>query len=408
MTAAFETVSTCRVCGVADLREVLDLGAQPPANSLFRPGDAEPPAIPLRLMFCHACATAQLGETVEPEYLFGQYVWVTGTSLAAREHSRVLAHQTLERAAKERPAVVEVASNDGTVLRRFQDAGCDVLGVDPARNIAEAASAAGIPTMVEFFTDELARDLAQSRGVADVVIARNVLPHVKSINSVVRGMSEVLADDGIAVAEFHDAGVIESELHYDSIYHEHLFYFTLTSMTRLFSQVGLYPFDVLRSPISGGSWVLYLSKDSGRDRGEAGRALETEATSGIDKLDTWQTFGDRSRGHAVRLKEILEELGSDLIGYGASARSSTLLNFCGLNSHRIRVVIDRNPMKHGMLTPGTSIPVVSFEEGLKLLGPQEVVLLLSWNLKDEIIHDLRSGGFEGRIIVPLPGEPVIL
>jgi SAM-dependent methyltransferase len=304
--------------------------------------------------------------------------------------------------------VVEVASNDGTVLSRFQEVGCQILGVDPARNIAEAASADGIPTLAEFFTDELARDLARTRGGADVVIARNVLPHVKSIHSVVRGMADVLANDGIAVAEFHDAGIIESELHYDSVYHEHLFYFTLTSMARLFAQVGLHPFDVMRSPISGGSWVLFLSKDPGRDRGAAAAALEAERTSGIDRLDTWQAFGDRSRAHATRLQEMVAGVGRDLIGYGASARSSTLLNFCGLRSPQIRAVIDRNPLKHGMLTPGTAIPIVSFEEGLGMLGPEEVVLLLSWNLKDEIIRDLRSEGFAGRIIVPLPCEPEVL
>ena len=407
MNDIFESVTTCRVCGASDLKQVLDLGAQPPANSLYKLGQTEPPSVPLRLLFCMSCSTVQLGETVQPNFLFSEYVWVTGTSQAARDHSEVLAKKTLNLVGRENLSVVEVASNDGTVLRRFKEAGCSVLGVDPAQNIAETATKSGIPTLAEFYTEDVARDIARSHGAADVVIARNVLPHVKAIHSVVKGMAEVLKDEGIAIAEFHDAGIIESELHYDSVYHEHLFYFTLTSMTRLFAQVGLYAIDVMRSPISGGSWVLFLSKNCSHDGEKVSDALEMERASGVDSLSTWQSFGNRVHDHAEQLKDVLVEVKSNIIGYGASARSSTLLNFCDIESPQVKAIIDRNPLKHGLLTPGTAIPIVSFEEGMTLLGVDEVVLLLSWNLKEEIIRDLRAEGFTGKTVIPLPNKPEI-
>ena len=208
---------------------------------------------------------------------------------------------------------------------------------------------------------------------------------------------------GIVAIEFHYAKAIVEELHYDSIYHEHLFYFSLKSLTNLFSQYHLKAFDVFASPISGGSLVLFLSATSTEQSAALRQLVAEEEDTRLNELSTWQRFGSASRRHAHELKKLVSDYAHrhPLVGYGASARSSTLMNFVGISNEEIECVIDRNPLKHGMLTPGTDIPIVSYEEGQKIL-PGKNLLLLAWNFEKEVVHDLRSSGFVGEIIVPLP------
>ncbi len=399
----YAEIEGCRLCSSKDLRDVLDLGTQPPANSLRKDLNESVPCAPLKLVQCGHCSAVQLTATVDPSYLFSKYVWVTATSATARTYSETYCTEVLNRSGVESPFVVEVASNDGTFLKKFKEKGCGILGVDPAKNIAALASRAGILTLAEFFDVTIAKKILAEHQRPNIVMARNVIPHVKEIHSIVDGMSSLIDTDGMVVIEFHYAKIIAEELHYDSIYHEHLFYFSIKSLAALFAQYGLYPFDVFSSPISGGSLVLFFSKKQKEPSAALNSLVEVEEHSGLNELSTWQQFGAKSKQHACNLKDMVAEYAnrSSLIAYGASARSSTLMNFAGISNSQIECVIDRNPIKHGLYTPGTNIPIVSYEEGLVKLGGKHL-LLLAWNFEEEIVRDLRASGFKGDIIVPLP------
>jgi len=410
MSEIYETIECCRICGSDNIEEVLDLGEQPPANSLYRSDEKRPPAVPLRLMYCQKCSTVQLGEDVDPEYLFGEYLWVTGTSATAEQYSHEFAKKALSQVVEHNksPYIVEIASNDGTFLKRFIEKGCKVLGIDPAKNIAEFAVKNGIPTKADFFTLDLAERLVEKEGKADIVFARNVIPHVKEIHSVIGGINTLINEGGVGIIEVHNAGLILEELHYDYIYHEHLFYYTLKTISGLIERYGLHVFDVMLSPISGGSWVIYFSKNKKEKTKELIKHEKKELENNINSYHRWVEFSDQVTVHSEKLKKMVMQSDKKIPAYGASARSSTLLNFCGITNKHISVVIDKNPMKNGLMTAGSNIPVVSFEEGLEFIADSDVILLLAWNFQDEIIQELRDSGYKGKFIIPLPNDPYIL
>ena len=405
--ALSEKLQACRLCGSSSLEDILDVTDQPPANSLRRPSEPAPPAIPLILCRCTACGTVQLTETVDPEYLFSHYVWVTGTSAAAHGYAREFAQNVLSRASAGRLKVLEVASNDGTFLKPFLALGHEVVGVDPAANIAKTANEAGVLTYPKFFGADTAGEVVEKHGLFDVVFARNVLPHVKDPNDVVAGMVAALDPAGLLAIEFHRADTILAELHYDSIYHEHLFYHSLASMERLTRPHGLYVFDVTTSPISGGSYVAYFS----RQPREASKALVEargqEERLGIQTSAAWRRFASECTAHRDALRSLVFELaaeGKKIIGFGASARSSTLLNFAGLDARVIACIADNNPLKEGRLTPGTHIPIVNSREAFQ--SQPDVVVLLAWNFEKEILEEIKNThGWRGTVVVPLPGAP---
>ncbi len=410
MSEIYETIECCRICGSDNIEEVLNLGEQPPANSLYRSDEKRPPDVPLRLMYCQKCSTVQLGEDVDPEYLFGEYLWVTGTSATAEQYSHEFAKKALSQVVEHNksPYIVEIASNDGTFLKRFIEKGCKVLGIDPAKNIAEFAVKNGIPTKADFFTLDLAERLVEKEGKADIVFARNVIPHVKEIHSVIGGINTLINEGGVGIIEVHNAGLILEELHYDYIYHEHLFYYTLKTISGLIERYGLHVFDVMLSPISGGSWVIYFSKNKKEKTKELIKHEKKELENNINSYHRWVEFSDQVTVHSEKLKKMVMQSDKKIPAYGASARSSTLLNFCGITNKHISVVIDKNPMKNGLMTAGSNIPVVSFEDGLKEIKSSEKILLLAWNFQDEIVQELREAGFSGKFIIPLPGDPYTL
>lgn len=408
MSKIFQTIKLCRLCDSSNMQSILNLGDQPPANSLYAPNDKSPSPIPLRLMYCEGCSTVQLGESVDPGYLFGKYLWVTGTSAKARQHSREFSKNALVRCANNRPFVIEIASNDGTFLKRFLELDCEVLGIDPAKNIAELASNNGVPTLTEFFTVDLAKRLVQEKGKSNIVFARNVLPHVKEINSVVEGIKVLLSNEGLGIVEFHDTGLILEELHYDSIYHEHLFLFSLKTISQLLEKYHLYVFDIMPSPISGGSWVIYFSKQKRVQTNSVLKIQQHEKKTGVNTYGRWVKFAEQVKSHSEELKRMISQNDEKILAYGASARSSTLLNFCGINSRQISAIIDKNPLKKGLMTPGSNIPIISFEQGLKKIKNVGKILLLAWNFQEEIVLELRAAGFTGQFIAPLPNKPHIL
>lgn len=405
------TIERCRVCDDEAIQSILDLGQQPLANSLRQSCADKLLVFPLEICRCEACGTVQLTETVAPEILFRHYVWITGTSEGARHYSHLFCERIVERANRSDPLfVIEVASNDGTFLRCFVDRGDRVIGVDPAENVAEAACKAGVPTIADFFGLNISKRIVDDEGQADIVFARNVLPHVADAKDVIAGIAHCLSPDGIGAIEFHRADVILEELHYDSIYHEHLFFYSLHSMSQLLSLYGLLPFDVTTSPISGGSFVVYFSK-SLRVRTAALKAvLEDEIKIGVGRQAPWQVFAERCKRHRTLLRMVVETKkaeGKRIIGYGASARSSTMLNFCGIDHQYLDAIADRAPLKHSMYTPGTNIPIVSPEQAFAL--KPDVVLLLAWNFRDEILEQIRKEhAWRGEVIIPLPGDPELV
>jgi SAM-dependent methyltransferase len=405
----YDLVSSCRICYSKKIVNFMDLTDQPPANSLRTKLSEELPNVPLQLLHCSNCSTVQLSATVDPEYLFNHYVWVTGTSKTAREYSKIFSKNVLRRSSVVRPFVVEIASNDGTFLKEFVSNGCRVLGVDPAKNISEMATQSGVPTIAEFFNLDTSKLIIDHHGIADVIFARNVIPHVKEVHSIIEGIADLLNNDGLGVIEFHYSQIILDELHYDSIYHEHLFFYSLSSMIYLLNLYDLKPFDLTYSPISGGSLVIYFSKIQKEKTSELIAALQKEEDNKTNDIQTWESFAMASKKHAEELKTIVMDYQSkgSIIAYGASARSSTMLNFAGLDNTIIECVIDKNPLKHNRFTPGTNIPIISFDEGKKLFDKCGSILLLAWNFEKEIVEELRLNGYTGPIIVPLPNLNVV-
>ena len=401
------TITKCRLCDAADLHTILELGDQPPANSLRKKITETLENVPLTICRCSECTTIQLTETIDPKYMFSDYIWVTGTSKGARDYSKIFADRIISKLKKiDELYIVEVASNDGTFLQRFKESGHRVLGVDPAKNLAELAQNNGIPTIDNFFGLDVAKKVTAENGQADIVIARNVIPHVPDPNDVVGGMAECLKENGVGAIEFHWIGKILSELHYDSIYHEHFFYHSLHSINKLLLRHGLNLFDVAESPISGGSLVAFFSKEKRVVTSELKDQLAMEDDKGIASLEAWQNFAKMSYDHRKKLKSMIDsenQSGKKVIGYGASARSSTMLNFCGIDYNQLVCVADQNPLKHNRYTPGTDLLIVSPEEALK--KKPDTVVILAWNFKDEIIEDLKEKGFKGSVIIPLPNIP---
>lgn len=406
----YKTIRHCRICKSQELQPIIDFGLHPAANNLRERLDETLPTIPLSVRRCNQCGTIQLKETVNPKYLFKNYVWMTGTSETTREYSSLFYEEMINRCEIDKLFVVEVASNDGTFLQRFKDAGHRVLGVDPAENITQIANESGIPTVEAFFGLELAKKIVKQHGVANCVFARNVIPHVEDVYDVIAGMAHCLEDNGIGAIEFHYSQIILDELHYDSIYHEHLCYHSLESISYLLEKHGMTVFDVTESPISGGSLVVYFSKNKRQPTEKLRKKMELEQHSGLGTQEKWELFAQGCVRHREALKEIIRcelDSGAKIIGYGASARSSTLLNFCKIDHHHLIYIADKNPIKHNKYTPGTDILIVSPEVAFS--KSPKAILLLAWNFKDEVLSLLKNDyHFKGTVIQPLPNSPQLI
>lgn len=402
-------ITACRGCGASRLVNFFDLGNQPLANSLLKRPDEKESFYPLSLSWCGTCHLVQLDHTVDPRVLFSSYVWVTGTSKTAVEYAERFYNEVFRRIGGSRDGyVLEIASNDGTFLKPFKQAGHAVLGIDAAENIVQKANAVGIETEPAFFSEAYAHFLVRRRGQARIVFARNVLPHVADTRDFVKGLRAAVADDGMVIVEVHDAGIIAQELHYDSIYHEHVCYFTFTTLERLLRSCGLYVADMMWSPISGGSMVVFARPMPVPESKTVTDCRSREKRTGVNLLPNWKNFSERAYAHCNRLREYIQSVvaaGGSIIGYGASARSSTLLNFCRIDRSLVPVIIDKNPLKQGWYTAGTHIPIESPE---KVFASKNLshILLLAWNFEQEIKEYLEQVfRFRGSFIIPLPGMP---
>jgi SAM-dependent methyltransferase len=401
----------CRACGRSPLRVALSLGKMPLANSLLTGQQlADPePRYSLDLARCPECALVQITETVPPDILFRDYVYFTSYSDTMLRHAGELAARlTCERRLGPKSLVVEIASNDGYLLKSYAAAGVPVLGVEPARNVARVAEERGIRTVAEFFDEALARDLASKHGPADVIHAHNVLAHVADLTGVVRGMRTLLRADGMAVVEVPYLRDLVEHCEFDTIYHEHLCYFSVTALDRLFRRHGLFLREVERIPIHGGSLRLFIARE-GEPGESVRRLLAEEADWGVDRDEPLAEFAARVEQLKTRLVALLGDLkrsGKTLGAYGAAAKGSTLLNYAGIGRETLEFVADRSPHKQGHYMPGVHVPIVAPERLLE--ARPDYCLLLTWNFAEEIMAqqaEYRRRG--GRFIVPVPSPRVV-
>ncbi len=403
----------CRSCGAEGLDPILDLGAQPLANSLRRPADlADPqPRYPLELALCTRCSLVQILDSVPPEHIFSDYPYFSSVSAAFVEHARAIAMRLIDAEGLGPDSlVVELASNDGYLLRHYLDAGVPVLGIEPAANVAEVAEAGGVPTLCEFFTEEVGTRLAGDGVRADVVHANNVLAHVPDLNGFVAGIAELIAHGGCAVIEAPYVKNLLDACEFDTIYHEHLCYFSVTALDRLFRAHDLRLEDVERIPIHGGSLRLTARRSRwARPVPRVAEILAEERAWGVTGTGAYRAFAQEVLRAKRRLRELLARLKSDgatIAAYGAAAKGSTLLNTFAIGSETLDFVVDASPHKQGWHMPGSGLairpPAALVDE------KPDYVLLLAWNFDDEILEqqdDYRRGG--GRFIVPIP-EPRIV
>jgi SAM-dependent methyltransferase len=408
-------LAACRSCGETGLELILSLGEMPLANSLptAEQLDTPDPRYPLDLAFCGGCALVQITETVPPETMFRDYLYFSSFSDTMLRHAREIAERLADaRGLGPGSLVVEVASNDGYLLQNYHRRGIPVLGIEPAVNVAEVARAErGIRTLSEFFGEGLARRLSGEGSRADVIHANNVLAHVPDLNGFVRGLGALLKDEGVAVIEVPYVKELIDRCEFDTIYHEHLCYFSLAALDRLFGRHGLVISDVERIPIHGGSLRLFVARGgAGAGRGPAAeRLLEEEAGWGVDRAEFYRGFARRVEGLRTSLRDLLFDLkrrGNRLAAYGAAAKGSTLLNYFGLGPETLDFVVDRSTYKQGRYMPGVRLPI---HAPAKLLEDRpDYVLLLAWNFAEEVLAqqaEYRGGG--GRFIIPVPSPSVV-
>jgi len=405
--------TTCRGCGKPGLVVVLDLGEQPLANAILKEADlARPePRYPLALAYCPDCWLVQVTDTVAPDLLFREYTYFSSVSDAFVEHAREIAERLIrKRGLGPDSLVVEPASNDGYLLQHYSAAGVPVLGIDPARNVAEVATARGLPTLAEFFTRDLADKLAKSGQMADVVHANNVIAHVPDLNGFVAGITRILKPSGIAVIEVPYLREMVERLEFDTIYHEHIFYHTLTTLSRLFERNGLSIVDVERIPVHGGSLRVFAMRSGAGEPSVAVSSMLAEETAvGMCSPEYYATFAGRVEALGRELRTMLTSLrsqGHTIAAYGAAAKGAVLLNAFDLGPDLISFVADRSPYKQGHLMPGVHIPIVAPDQ-LVAQMPDECLLLV-WNFADEILaQQAEYRRLGGRFIIPVPKPTLV-
>ena len=402
----------CRSCGSASLVPTLDLGVTPLADRLMNDQTLrEPePVCPLTVVTCRDCSLVQIRETVDPRVLFGaDYPYYSSVSEGLLRHFA----GTAAAARKRRPVdasslVVELASNDGYLLKNYVQDGIPVLGIDPAQGPVEVARKRGVDTMHAFFTRALAEELAGSGRRADILHANNVLAHVADTNGFVAGIAMVLKDDGLAVIECPYVRDLVDHCEFDTIYHQHLCYFSVTALDALFRRHGLVLVDVERVAIHGGSLRLFVAKQ-GTPGAAAQAILAEERALGLDGPAYYESFAERVRTLRTRLRDLVGRLKADgarIVGYGAAAKACTLLAYTGIGAEQLECLVDKSTFKQGWYFPGNHLPIRSPDWLLE--AQPEYTLILPWNFADEIMAqqaEYRRRG--GKFIIPVP-DPVIV
>lgn len=411
MSAAF----ACRGCGATDLAPVLSLGRTPLANALIDPAEPSLPeeTFPLDLVRCCACTLVQITETVPPEKMFSSYAYFSSFSDTMVTHARDLVQRTvLDRQLGAAHLAVEIASNDGYLLQHYVAAGVPVLGIEPAANIAAVARDKGIPTEVAFFGAAYADGLARNARRADVLHAHNVLAHVPDLPGFVGGFHALLAPAGVAIVEVPYLKDFLDRCEFDTVYHEHLCYFSLTALHRLYEACGLVITRIERLAIHGGSIRIFAQRadnPGAQPEGAVAAMLDEERAWGVDRDDPYREFAARVAAWRTETTALLRDLksqGKRIAAYGAAAKGATLLNYAAIGRETLDFVADRSTYKQGKLMPGVRLPI---RAPLALLEEMpDYVLLLTWNFADEILAqqaEYRRRG--GQFIIPIPSPHIV-
>ena len=406
---------TCRLCEGRRLERVIELTPTPPGNRVLTEEETRGPCptYPLEVRFCLDCHHVQLGHVVDPSILYrDHYSYVTGTSPVFVAHFREYAAEMIAKfGLRAGDRVVDIGSNDGTCLRFFRDAGMSVLGIDPATEIAAAASADGVETLPEFFGLELARRLRDERGPAALVTSHNACAHIDDLAGVVEGVRHLLADDGVFVLEVGYFVDVYQKCWFDTIYHEHLDYHTVAPLVRFFDRLGMQVVSVKRIAPQGGSIRVMVQKAGGRHAvdGSAAELGRLEAEVGVTDAAGLRRFNDRLEAVKGELNALLRGLkreGKRIAGYGAPTKSTTLMMHFGLGRDVIDFIVDDNPLKQGFYSPGTHVPIGP-PEWIYERAPEHV-LVLAWNFADSIMA--KHGRYEavgGRFILPMPAPGIV-
>jgi SAM-dependent methyltransferase len=400
---------TCRFCASQLRHSFADLGSSPLANAFLQPEDLGRPErfYPLQAFVCSECLLVQLAEFEPPEEIFSDYVYFSSYSDSWVEHARRYVEHAVERfRLHPGSSVIEIASNDGYLLQFFKARGMPVLGVEPAANVAAAARERGIPTLVKFFGRVTAEELVREGLRPDLVVANNVLAHVPGLNDFVAGIAALLAPGGVATLEFHHLLPLIKDCEFDTIYHEHFSYFSLHSVERVLAAHRLHIFDVDVLPTHGGSLRIYV-RTAGAGDGTGPRVAEVreaEREARLSEMETYSRFEERVRAAKRDLLGFLiaaKRDGRSVVAYGAAAKGNTLLNYCGIRSDFVEYVVDRSPHKQGRFLPGSRLPIHEPERVAETRP--DYLLILPWNLKDEILEQMAHvREFGCRFITPIP------
>lgn len=404
----------CRICKNKDLRKFLSLGGQPLANSFLtenelRTGENK---FPLEICFCSNCSLVQLTHVVSPELLFKNYVYVSSTTNTFRTHFFGLS-ETLTKmlGLAKNSLAIDIGSNDGILLKGFQKFGVRTVGVEPATNVAMIANQDGVETINDFFNQRVVSKIIEEKGQADVVTATNVFAHVNDIHDLVKNVKALIKEDGIFVIEVPYLIDMLEKMTFDTIYHEHLSYFTVTPLMHFFQKLDMEIFKIEKVDTHGGSLRLFVKNKSTKfaSDGSVGRFLNNESKIGIHNFKLYEDFAKRVFDVKAKLVSFLQKIkqaGNSIAAYGAPAKGNTLLNFCGIGKNYIDYIVDDNPLKQNLFAPGTHIPIVNSS----MLDKQtpNYILILAWNFAKEIMENNKKYREAGvKFIIPLP-EPTIV
>lgn len=398
---------SCFICSNTDLKLIINLGKHPPPLNFLTKiqiQNRKERSFPLKLFYCKKCGLCQLGNVINPELMFKKYTYTSGISVDFRNHLNSLVKTLVKKfQLGSSDFVIDIGSNDGTLLSYFRSHGMKVLGVEPS-NIARLALANRISTINKFFDVQVAKKILQNEGTAKIITATNVFAHVNKLDSFMKGVKMLLDTFGIFVSESQYLLDIIEKLEYDTIYHEHLRYYALKPLMMLFAQYDMEIFDVERIPSHGGSIRVYAGhKGIFSKSNSIKKLIKEEESKELYSLSTLKLFAKRIKENKDILMSLLFDLkrqGKKIVGISAPARSSTILNYCGINSKILDYIVEKGQLKIGKYTPGTHIKVVDDE--ILIQEQPDYALLLSWHLKNSVVTKIRNDGYDGKIIVPLP------